>query len=716
MFSDILSAAAEIKYVRNMEEYQVASSSLVPGDTIILANGVWKDSELILKGYGTAQRPIVLRAETPGSVFLEGQSNLRIGGEYLIVKGLVFRNGYTPSNEVISFSIDSKNLAFNSRVTECVIDNYNNPDRNSQDSWVMLYGQNNRFDHNHLEGKRNVGVTMAVRLNSEKSQENHHLIDHNYFGPRPVLGSNGGETLRVGTSTYSLTNSYTRIENNFFDKCNGETEIISIKSGQNKIIGNVFYESKGSLTLRHGNGNVVERNIFFGNGVQETGGVRVINEGQIVRYNYFYELKGKEFRAGISVMNGVPNSPINRYHQVKQANISFNTLINLDAVEFAVGSDKERTAVPLESSFSNNLFFNDQKTDVFRVYDDISGITFSNNLSNFKSGQIKTGFQISKISLEKAQNGLLYPKDQSIKAGAPRDLKVIEMAETGPSWYPKNSKEIVFGSSETITVSPGLNTLSDALKTAKGGSVLQLGEGKFEQTKVLAIDFPVSIVSNGQAELSFEGTHLIEIKEGGSLFLKGLVVTGEKAADAAGNAVVKINRAGTLQNYKLKVSDSHFKDMTVNHSFNFLEASKGSFADTVEIINSSFLNFTGTVLALDKETDDLGRYNTEYLIMKNNHFENIGEKVATVYRGGTDESTFGPYVIISNNKIKNAGKSNRNPEEASFLFHGVQWLYFNNNVLAFSAPINVRETVGKPYILISDNRFESTPPVLRVKL
>lgn len=544
-----LTAVAQKKHLKNFEEYTLASKSLKAGDTLVLANGVWKDAELVLKGKGTAELPIVLTAETSGKVFLEGQSNLRIGGEYLIVKGLVFRNGYTPSNEVISFSIDSKNLAFHSRITECVIDNYNNPDRNAQDSWVMLYGQHNRFDHNHLEGKRNVGVTMAVRLNSEKSQENYHLIDHNYFGPRPVLGSNGGETLRVGTSTYSLTNSYTRIENNFFDKCNGETEIISIKSGGNQIKGNVFHESKGSLTLRHGNGNVVERNIFLGNGVSETGGVRIINEGQKVRYNYFQDLKGKEFRAGISVMNGVPNSPINRYHQVKNADISYNTLINLEAIEFAVGSDEERSAVPLESSFSNNLIYSDQGLDIFKIYDDIAGISFSNNLSNFKSNQVGN-IKTTKIKLKKAENGLLFPVDLSIKSGAPRDLQVIKMAETGPSWYPKKSKEIVFGTGNKIQVAPGLNSISDALKLAQSGSTLELSEGKFEQSKVLTIDFPVSIVAKGKSEILFEGTHLFEIMDGGSLSLEGIRVSGKNAADAAGNAVIKINRAGTLQNYR----------------------------------------------------------------------------------------------------------------------------------------------------------------------
>jgi hypothetical protein len=61
-----------------------------------------------------------------------------------------------------------------------------------------MYGRHNRFDHNNLAGKKNKGVTMSVRLNTQASQQNYHRIDHNYFGPRQIPGSNGGETLRIG--------------------------------------------------------------------------------------------------------------------------------------------------------------------------------------------------------------------------------------------------------------------------------------------------------------------------------------------------------------------------------------------------------------------------------------------------------------------------------------------------------------------------------------
>ena len=180
--------------VSDQAAYERALDRVEPGDRIILADGVWEDFQIVFEAQGTADQPIYLMAQTPGSVFITGQSNLRIGGEHLVVWGLTFRDGYSPTSEVISFRRDSQTLANNSRLVETVIERFNQPDRETQDSWVVVYGRNNRIDRNAFIGKTNEGPTMVVRLNSEGSQNNNHVIERNYFGPRPPLGGNGGET------------------------------------------------------------------------------------------------------------------------------------------------------------------------------------------------------------------------------------------------------------------------------------------------------------------------------------------------------------------------------------------------------------------------------------------------------------------------------------------------------------------------------------------
>jgi len=421
--------------VSSQSEYKNAVNSLKPGDTIVLANGEWSNFKILFMGFGEQDNPITLTAEERGKVFITGLSNLRLAGEFLVVSGLVFKNGYTPTSEVISFRRNKENLANNSRVTEVVIDGFNNPKQTGSDYWVTMYGKNNRFDHNYLAGKNNNGVTVAVRLNSEASQLNRHRIDHNYFGRR----SNIGETLRIGTSHYSMSNSFTVIEDNYFDRCNGEVEIISNRSGGNVYRRNVFFESRGTLTLRHGNDNLVEGNVFFGNGVDQTGGIRVINKRQTVRNNYLEGLAGTGFGSAFVIMNGVPDSPINYYHQVENSKISNNTIIDASHIELAAGSDAERSAVPKTTKFSNNLVYNSDGKDPVTIHDDISGVRFKGNVHNgIADFKISNGFSRRTIELTRQDNGLLAPAEGTLNGiGVDRDLKVLDRAETGPDWYPK---------------------------------------------------------------------------------------------------------------------------------------------------------------------------------------------------------------------------------------------------------------------------------------
>ncbi|WP_236546335.1 chondroitinase-B domain-containing protein [Stenotrophomonas sp. 364] len=90
------------------------AKNLQPGDTVILADGVWRDTDLLLRGTGKIGQPIKLTAQTPGKVILSGQSQLRLAGSYLEVSNLVFRDGWAPGSEVVSFRASSKEWATHS--------------------------------------------------------------------------------------------------------------------------------------------------------------------------------------------------------------------------------------------------------------------------------------------------------------------------------------------------------------------------------------------------------------------------------------------------------------------------------------------------------------------------------------------------------------------------------------------------------------------------
>ncbi len=706
---------AETLLVGTQEEYENAVDALEPGDTIVLANGEWRDFEILFTGKGEPDNPITLTAETKGEVVITGQSNLRMAGEYLVVSGLVFRDGYTPTNTVISFRRTRGDLAYHSRVTETVIDRFNNPERQETDFWVMMYGKHNRFDHNHLVGKSNAGVTMAVRLDSEESQQNHHRIDHNYFGPRPVLGSNGGETLRIGTSQYSLTDSFTVVENNFFDRCDGELEIISIKSGRNTLRGNLFVESRGTLTFRHGNGNLVENNVFLGNGVDHTGGIRVINFDQVVRNNYLEGLTGHRFGGAFVVMNGVPDSPLNRYFQVDNAMIVHNSIIDSDHIELAAGSDEERSATPVNSVFGSNLIHNEDGRNIITVHDNISGIDFrANALNGVEDSPLSDGFDNSGIELRRADNGLLYPVDDALAdVGVSRDLQVLDRTSTGVSWYPKPGADNRFGTGETIGIDPGLDSLTDAAAGASAGDVIAMAPGEYLVTKTIVVDRPLTVqATEGAVTIEFERTALFELVDGGSLKLDGVTISGRAAPDVAGNSAIRTSRYSMLNNYMLVVENTTVEDLNTNHSFNFFTLAKHTFADRIEIADSSFTDVTGHILEMNRETEDLGLYNGEYVSITGSSFRNIEGAIADIYRGGTDESTFGPHFELRSSSLDSVGNGSRNKSEASVRLHGVQDTDIVDNEFVGSQPVRVTHIVGEPVTVMSRNRFDGTPEPL----
>lgn len=72
--------------VHTIEAFNEKVASAKPGDTIRLANGVWENAELLFEGQGNEENPIVLSVEEKGKVTLEGNSNLRIAGEHLVVE------------------------------------------------------------------------------------------------------------------------------------------------------------------------------------------------------------------------------------------------------------------------------------------------------------------------------------------------------------------------------------------------------------------------------------------------------------------------------------------------------------------------------------------------------------------------------------------------------------------------------------------------------
>ncbi|MCC8143363.1 MAG: hypothetical protein LIO97_05335, partial [Tannerellaceae bacterium] len=71
--------------LQTLDELPAKLSNARPGDTLLIANGTYTDKEIRLAGKGTADKPIVIKAQDNGKVYVEGVSNLRLAGDYLVI-------------------------------------------------------------------------------------------------------------------------------------------------------------------------------------------------------------------------------------------------------------------------------------------------------------------------------------------------------------------------------------------------------------------------------------------------------------------------------------------------------------------------------------------------------------------------------------------------------------------------------------------------------
>ncbi len=694
--------------VKNLDELQSTIKNAQPGDEIILANGTWKDVEIKFHATGTEESPIILRAETPGKVTLEGQSVLKISGEHLIVKDLYFKNGFTPDEAVIIFRNSPDSIAYNCRVTGTVIEEYTQLDRHRKDHWIEFYGQQNEVDHCYIAGKSNEGPTLKVYLNGNRHINNHHKIHDNHFGPRPRKGGPKAETMQLGASTTSMTPSYTQVTDNLFEKCNGEVEIISSKSNFNNFSNNVFLESEGSVVTRHGNYANISGNMFLANDNPYVGGIRVINTGHWITNNYFYGLKGQEFRAALAVMNGIPKSPLNRYNQVTDAVIAHNSWINCEQpIHFSVGVNLDQAAVlppseirsarPKRVIFANNFVYNDKYTSYpIKAYDKIDGVKFKKNLmiSNQTMDSDRNDFDIKSISNSIGDELFFAPAQYNNELydgfgfetmdkdlfGTTRDKEhnyigaiippinakqaAVDYSKYGASWYtPYQGNQDI----QTHQVS-STSELVAAIEKANSEDIIILKSGNYLIDKTIPVAKELTIKATGvKTTIQFDALKtgfLMQPK--GILHLENLNIAGTPEQDLF----------NTLDKDMSIAYGVHMNNVSISNFKSVLDASKSSFADEITVTNSSFKNCENGFL-LDKETDDKGDYNVEFLTITGSTFDNISNEVIDFYRGGYDESTIGGVLTLSGNTFSKCGKQDK--DEILVNTRGIINVTFENN-------------------------------------
>jgi len=317
--------AAE-RRVTSSEKFTSAAAEVKPGDTIVWAAGRYENVAMRLRGAGTEAAPITVRAETTGSVVFTGASQLEVRGAWTVIEGLTFEQ--TTLDPILLKD------AQHCRVTACTM-------RACAAEGVRLHylriggskSAENRVDHCTFEDKRTDGVMLIVD-GDEGVLSTGTRIDHNLFRGIAKTVRNGMEAIRVGDSGFQRQEARTVVEENRFEACRGDAEVVSNKSTGNSYRGNVFIGCDGgAIVLRHGDRCVVEGNRIDGEARPKSGGIRIHGSGHVVRGNVLERTGAYAIAlpAGNSVLRETGHAP------VRDAVIEGNQIANPAGPVFVLG-------------------------------------------------------------------------------------------------------------------------------------------------------------------------------------------------------------------------------------------------------------------------------------------------------------------------------------------------------------------------------------------
>tara|TARA_B100000809_G_scaffold19840_3_gene17496 strand:- start:24977 stop:27685 length:2709 start_codon:yes stop_codon:yes gene_type:complete len=418
------SVFATVRTAGSPTEIEDAIAASVPGDTVVIKDGTYTNLEILFNVDGTASSPILLQAQSKGGVSLEGNSGLKIAGDYLIVDGLHFQNGERADGRgIIRFyddSTDTSTFANHSRLTNTTIDGFNSQDSEVRYHWVNVRGSHNEIDHNHFTNMQMSGVMVIVNrrdstdANYPNFEDNHHF-HHNYFDTRISVNypdrANGQEGLKIGSGAEAGTDSNTIAEYNLFYKIDGEAEIISSKSDSNIFRYNTFLDNQGSITLRNGDDNQVYGNFIDGGGINGTGGIRIIGNGHKVYNNHIKNTK----KAGITIYAGTGGNG-SEYRSAEDLEIYNNTIVNSkpSLVIGQVGSDPfQHINAPINSIIANNAIYYAGSTALFdddpKYLDIEPSITFIGNIAYGSSTSISNELAVLGRTITAAQIDEINP-------------------------------------------------------------------------------------------------------------------------------------------------------------------------------------------------------------------------------------------------------------------------------------------------------------------
>lgn len=397
----------------SLEQLGKEVESAPAGRIIVLPEGVYEAGKAVrLAGKGTAEEPIVIRAAAIGKAVF--RSPISLEGEYVTLAGIRFEGK-------ANIEINGTGI----RVTRCEMDDVR------QGRWIRVQTGSRQveIDHCRFANKTNNRELprgcQLLQIVVRNQGERHHVHRNHFVDIPEGKSSNGYETLQLITQGNPFNpppgDCGTVIEYNLFERCNGEAEVISVKSNGNVLRGNTFRNCRGGLVLRHGHGNRVVQCFFVGDEEPRAGGIRMQGRDQVVVNNSFLALRSY----GIAMMDGTPDD---LYVRTEQATVAFNTFVDCSPA-MAVGlnhSKHPNGTPPKDCIIANNVFFYrnpEAGTGVQTVRlvqdDEPEDWTWEGNVTNGDLGMPpRAGIERVALSLDVLDSGVALPAAALVNAAA----------------------------------------------------------------------------------------------------------------------------------------------------------------------------------------------------------------------------------------------------------------------------------------------------------
>ncbi|QFT54845.1 polysaccharide lyase 6 family protein [Microbulbifer sp. THAF38] len=345
----------------NAETYTVDSGATLsnrlaitkPGDTIYLESGEYP-GRYKLKANASRENPILIIPKERDKVYFTGEYTLT--GDGMVFDGIHFQdNGKLVVGDDRNH-IDTKDIV----IRNCTFDGLNSG------TWLQIResAKDIIVEHNLFANKKTKG--QLLQLKPPYNDPMNHIIRRNYFFNIERGDGNGYETIQVGQEVEGKDReTNVLIEFNLFEEASGEEEIISVKTSRNIVQFNTFLRSMGSLTFRHGDNNLAKGNIFLGEGVVNTKGIRFQGEDHTITGNY---MEGID-KAPLSIMDGESNPKDPKYPfygPVVNAKIDLNVIINSGYLLIGQGLGGYNTDIPAENvMFTNNVIYRTRGSESF---------------------------------------------------------------------------------------------------------------------------------------------------------------------------------------------------------------------------------------------------------------------------------------------------------------------------------------------------------------